>query len=70
MDVVDNKQQVPKPTKSKKEPTELENLITKKTTLATKLGIMGDFKPIDDYKNTEEYNKIQEIDKRLWELVK
>ena len=35
-----------------------------------KLGIMGDLEPVEGYKETDEYKRIQEIDKRLWELVK
>ena len=53
-----------------KEPTELEILIDEKVTLSKKLGIMGELKPVKGYKETNEYKRIQEIDKRLWELVK
>lgn len=70
MDDLDKKEQFPKPAKSKKEPSELESLIIEKTNLATKLGIMGSFQPVDGYKETKEYKRIQEVDERLWELVK
>lgn len=70
MDSTDDKEQLPKPAKNQKETSELEKLIIEKTTLAKKLGIMGRFQPINGYKETEEYKKIQAIDVRLWELVK
>ncbi|GGF86887.1 hypothetical protein [Paenibacillus aceti] len=59
-----------KQVRDKKEPTELERLINEKITLSKKLGIMGDLEPIKGYKETEEYKRIQVIDKQLWELVK
>lgn len=59
-----------KQVREKKEPTELKRLIDEKITLSKKLGIMGDLEPIEGYKETEEYKCIQEIDKKLWELVK
>ena len=52
------------------ESSELEALIQEKTALATKLGLMGgDLPDPEKYKQTKEYKRIQEIDKRLWELV-
>lgn len=63
-------EQKSKPTREKKEPPELESLINEKVTLSKKLGITGDLDPVDGYKETDEYKRIQEIDKRLWELVK
>ncbi|APB75630.1 hypothetical protein [Paenibacillus polymyxa] len=51
-------------------PSELERLIKEKITLSKKLGIMGNLEPIEGYGQTEEYRRIAEIDKRLWELVK
>ncbi len=60
----------PKAPQEKKGPTELEALIDEKVTLSKKLGIMGDLEPVEGYKETDEYKRIQEIDKRLWELVK
>lgn len=59
-----------KAVQEKKEPTELESLIDEKVTLSKKLGIMGNLEPVKGYKETDEYKRIQEIDKRLWELVK
>ncbi|QNR65017.1 hypothetical protein IAQ67_13870 [Paenibacillus peoriae] len=50
--------------------SELEKLISEKINLAKKLGIMGDLEPIQGYSDTDEYRRIGEIDKRLWELVK
>lgn len=54
----------------KKETSELEKLVNEKVSLAKKLGIMDGLKPIDGYKETDEYKRINEIDLRLWELVK
>jgi hypothetical protein len=51
-------------------PSELEQLIKEKVTLSKKLGIMGNLEPVEGYDQTEEYRRIAEIDKRLWELVK
>jgi hypothetical protein len=57
--------------KLKKEPSELESLVNEKVELALKLGIMGEgFKPIDGYEKTNEHKRINEIDLRLWELIK
>lgn len=50
--------------------SELEQLIAEKINLAKKLGIMGDLEQIQGYSGTDEYRRINEIDKRLWELVK
>ncbi|MEC0233732.1 hypothetical protein P4H71_05095 [Paenibacillus kribbensis] len=50
--------------------SELEKLIAEKINLAKKLGIMGDLEPIRGYSDTDEYRRINEIDNRLWELVK
>ncbi|MEK3787559.1 hypothetical protein [Paenibacillus sp. FSL K6-1230] len=59
-----------KPPVLNKESSELKKLITEKINLAKKLGIMGNLEPIQGYSDTEEYKRIEEIDKRLWELVK
>lgn len=59
-----------KPAKENKESTELEKLVAEKITLSKKLGIMGNLEPVNGYKETDEYKRIQAIDKRLWELVK
>ncbi|MFF2015008.1 hypothetical protein [Paenibacillus sp. NPDC058177] len=57
--------------KPKKEPSELETLVKEKVTLSQKLGLMGEgSEPIDGYEGTEEYQRINEIDLKLWELVK
>ncbi|WP_025717264.1 hypothetical protein [Paenibacillus sp. 1-18] len=49
---------------------ELDKLIAEKVNLAKKLGIMGNLEPIQGYSDTDEYRRINEIDNRLWELVK
>lgn len=52
------------------EKSELQNLIDEKVTLATTLGLMNDALPSDEsYKQTDEYKRIQEIDKQLWGLI-
>lgn len=56
-------------TNPKEKQSELNKLIAEKIKLAKKLGIIGELKPIQNYKETEEYKRINEIDKRLWELV-
>ncbi|HIW32618.1 MAG TPA: hypothetical protein IAA29_07515 [Candidatus Paenibacillus intestinavium] len=53
-----------------KQQSELERLIQEKVELATKLGLIGVYNPPLNYKDTEAYKRINEIDKRLWELVK
>ncbi|OMD87827.1 MULTISPECIES: hypothetical protein [Paenibacillus] len=55
----------------KKEPTELEELVKEKVKLAKKLGLMEQgTQPIEGYKETNDYKRIQEIDLKLWELIK
>lgn len=55
----------------KKETTELEKLVKEKVALARKLGLMDrGTKPIEGYEETDEYKRINDIDLRLWELVK
>lgn len=68
--MVEGVKRSPKAALEKKEPAELETLINEKITLSKKLGIMGNLEPVKGYKETDEYKRIQEIDKRLWELVK
>ncbi|MCP3806413.1 hypothetical protein NLX78_04120 [Paenibacillus sp. Lou8.1] len=63
-------QQTQAPVNIEKPLSELEKLIAEKINLAKKLGIMGNLEPIQGYGETEEYRRIHEIDKRLWELVK
>ncbi|MGG6309787.1 hypothetical protein [Paenibacillus macerans] len=67
---MEESKRTPKPAQEKKEPTELEKLVEEKVTLSKKLGIMRNLEPVKDYKETDEYKRIQEIDKQLWELVK
>ncbi|MEK3867007.1 MULTISPECIES: hypothetical protein [Paenibacillus] len=55
----------------KKEPTELEELVKEKVKLAKRLGLMEQgTQPIEGYKETNDYKRIQEIDLKLWELIK
>ncbi|MHA6530186.1 hypothetical protein [Paenibacillus sp. BAC0078] len=55
----------------KEEVSELEKLIKEKVRLAKKLGIMGENAvSVEGYEGTDEYKRINEIDLRLWELVK
>lgn len=49
---------------------ELEKLVKEKVTLAKKLGMMGGLKPVENYEKSDEYKRLQEIDNKLWELVK
>jgi len=53
---------------NKESKKEREQLIKTKIGLATELGIWGGFKPIQGYQETEQYKKIQEINKRLLEI--
>lgn len=56
--------------KDNKEPTEFELLVQEKRELAQSLGLIGNTTKKEGYKETSEYNRIKEIDQRLWELVK
>jgi predicted AAA+ superfamily ATPase len=53
----------------KKEPSEVEKLVKEKVSLARKLGIWESFNPVEDYQNKEEFARIDEIDKRLAEII-
>jgi hypothetical protein len=53
----------------KEEPTEQDKLIKEKINLAKKLGIWESFNPIEGFQTTEEYQRIQQIDKRLTEIL-
>ncbi|WP_189023942.1 hypothetical protein [Paenibacillus albidus] len=58
-------------TETKKEPTEVEKLVKEKISLAKKLGLMDQgTKPNEGYEETDEYKRINEIDLKLWELIK
>lgn len=58
-------------TEPKEEISELEKLVKEKVRLGKKLGIMGEnAQPVEGYTATEEFKRIEEIDVRLWELVK
>lgn len=50
--------------------TEREKLEKEKIELAIELGIWENGEPVDNYKNTPQYKRIEAIDKKLWELVK
>lgn len=55
----------------KKEPDELEELVKEKVKLAKKLGLMErGTQPSQGYAETEDYKRIQQIDVKLWELIK
>lgn len=55
----------------KKEQPELEELVKEKVRLAKKLGLMEQgTQPSEGYKETNDYKRIQEIDLKLWELIK
>ncbi|WP_405117857.1 hypothetical protein MHB43_20280 [Paenibacillus sp. FSL H8-0317] len=62
-EVTDNKPEL------KEEFPELEKLIREKIRLAQKLGLMDGKQPVEGYKDTKDYKRIEEIDARLWELV-
>ncbi|WP_274362754.1 hypothetical protein [Paenibacillus thermotolerans] len=47
---------------------EMDNLINEKIELATRLGIWDTYDPVPNYRETKEYKRIQEIDKRLAEI--
>lgn len=51
-------------------PTEREKLEKEKIELAIELGIWENGEPVDNYKDTPQHKRIEEIDKKLWELVK
>ncbi|MGC5773615.1 hypothetical protein [Paenibacillus pabuli] len=48
---------------------ELKKLAQEKIRLAKKLGLMDGQQPVEGYKDTKDYKRIEEIDARLWELV-
>lgn len=56
-------------TKEEKEQTEREKLEQEKITLAKKLGIWKEFKPVEGYLEREEFKQIEEIDQRLSEII-
>lgn len=56
------------PEDSKRE-SELEKLIKEKIELAKKLGLLDGKTPNDGYRESKEYERLKQIDERLWELV-
>lgn len=55
----------------KKELSEVEKLVKEKVSLASNLGLMErNQMPVEGYEKTDEYKRINEIDLRLWELIK
>lgn len=52
------------------EQTERGKLEHEKMTLAKKLGIWDEDKPVENFRNTKEYARIQEINAKLTFLVK
>jgi hypothetical protein len=57
-------------TDKKPKPTEREKLELEKMELAKELKIWDEFDPAEGYKETPQHKRIDEIDKKLWELVK
>lgn len=53
----------------KSKPTEREKLEQEKIKLCTEIGIWGTFTAGDGYESTEQFNRIQEINKRLSEII-
>jgi hypothetical protein len=53
-----------------KEQTEREKLEHEKITLAKKLGIWDEDNPVDNFRESKEYARIQEINAKLTFLVK
>lgn len=53
----------------KEEFPELKKLTQEKIRLAKKLGLMDGQQPVEGYKDTKDYKRIEEIDLRLWELI-
>jgi hypothetical protein len=57
------------PTRTERE-TQLQALVDEKIELATALGLMNVAVPDDEsYKHTNEYKRLQEIDRLLWGLI-
>ncbi|WP_342570356.1 hypothetical protein MKY85_17535 [Paenibacillus sp. FSL R5-0749] len=54
---------------AKEEFPELKKLAQEKIRLAKKLGLIDGQQPVEGYKDTKDYKRIEEIDARLWELV-
>jgi hypothetical protein len=50
--------------------TECEKLEQEKIKLCKEIGIWDEFTPVESYKDTPQQKRIDEINKRLWELVK
>lgn len=53
-----------------KEPIEVEQLVKEKIELAKKLGIWDKDEPKDNFRESEEFKRIQEINAKLTFLVK
>lgn len=56
--------------KTKRKMSELELLIAEKIELAKEIGIWDDGGTVEKYRDTPQQKRIDEIDLRLWELVK
>lgn len=48
---------------------ERDKLEQEKAKLAKELGIWGEFNPVENYQATEQFSRINEIDKRLFEII-
>lgn len=55
--------------KNRKDSSECESLEAEKVELAKKIGIWEECKPANTYQETAEFKRIQEIDRRLFEIV-
>jgi hypothetical protein len=55
---------------TKRKMSELELLIAEKIDLAKEIGIWSEGMPVANYKETPQQKRIDEIDRKLWELVK
>lgn len=49
--------------------SEREKLVQEKIKLAKEIGIWQKFEPIENYAESEQFEKINEIDKRLSEII-
>jgi hypothetical protein len=49
--------------------TERQKLEQEKEKLAKEIGIWGEFKPVENYQDSKQFKRIEEIDKRLTEII-
>ncbi|OMC73011.1 hypothetical protein [Paenibacillus odorifer] len=53
----------------KENSSEQDELIKEKVALSEKIGIWGSYNPIDEFQDTNEFKRIDEIDQRLAEII-